>query len=70
MYVYVWATGREVYVPVHINELTTDVTAVDESTVAEQEETPAAWEKQRLIRAQLRRIDCDTARTRAEGFDD
>jgi hypothetical protein len=54
---------------VHVDELTTDVQAVDDTAPAQQaEERP--WDRLAKFLAARARAAEDAARTRAEGFDD
>ncbi len=56
--------------PVHIDEITSEVTAVSAPPAAQTNRAEREWEQWERLRAMQQRIAADLARVRAEGFDD
>jgi hypothetical protein len=56
--------------PVHIDQLNTDVIPEPEPQASSRRAPDAPWDEEERARETSRRISRDLARTRAEGFDD
>jgi hypothetical protein len=56
--------------PVHIDEITSEVTAVSAPPAPRSNRAEREWEQWERLRAMQQRIAADLARVRAEGFDD
>ena len=56
--------------PVHIDEITSEVIAVSAPPAPQSNRAEREWEQWERLRAMQQRIAADLARVRAEGFDD
>lgn len=56
--------------PVHIDEISSEVTAVSDTAPAQAGGGEREWEQWDRLRAMQRRLAADSIRTSAEGFDD